>query len=93
MDSDSDDEYYFSYCKLNGYRNEKNDINSIKNYKNYNFKSRNGRRYKTIITHSTKNIETLMGYRKILKEIELMRIFNGINYYEYYQDNILPLYF
>ena len=44
------------YYRLDICRNEKIDIDLIKNYKNYNIKSRNGRRYKTVIKYSTKKI-------------------------------------
>ena len=43
---DSDNNFYFSYYRLDNYRSEKININLIKNYKNYNFKSRNGISFK-----------------------------------------------
>ena len=57
---------YYRRNKLSQYRNEKIDIDLIKNYKNYNIKSRNGRKYETVIKESIKKIDFLNKYKKLI---------------------------
>ena len=63
----SENNFYFSYYKLDSYRSEKINFNLIKNYKNYNFKSRNGKRYNTVVKYSTKKINYFVYCRKTIK--------------------------
>ena len=58
---------YLCYYKLDIYRSEKIDLNLIKNYKNYNFKSRNGKRYNTVVKYSTIKIKYFVYCKKTKK--------------------------
>ena len=79
------------YYRLDICRNEKIDINLIKNYKNYNIKSRNGRRYKTVIKYSTKKIRYFLFCIKIKKKYEDYNTVYGYIYYEQCIDEIIEL--
>ena len=85
---DSRKRNHYRRNKLYDYRYEKIDINLIKNYKNYNIKSRNGRRYKTVIKYSTKKIKYFLYCRKIKTKYEDYNTVDGYIYYEQHKDEL-----